>query len=283
MFEPPSGRIFVQRDLSQAEARYVGAESRCIFLTRTFKAFDEGTGPKIHKVVGKKIYGFEPKQDTMEYDTSKSTVHAYNYMMGPKRLAIENNIPYDFAERTYASYAREVTEIPLWWDRIKAEATKDGYLTTPTGRKRQCFSACAMVANLGALADEIWRDLVSWKPQSTIPDILNEGMYRTWSELPWVRIHQQGHDSHLDSIEPFRLVEYFEKTQEYHRVPILVDREIELVIPSELSWGYLWGALKPYQEGDTGTYDEWMNYCLESKVFELEGKGGIIDRLYAMR
>lgn len=283
MFQPPDGRIFVQRDLSQAEARYVGAESRCLFLNRTFEAFDNGTGPKIHKVVGKAIYGVEPKQDTMEYDTAKSVVHAYNYMTSAHRLAIEANISDEFAKRTYDAYAREVLQIPIWWNRIKDEATRLGYLTTPTGRKRQCFSACAMVANTGALADEIWRDLVSWKPQSTIPDILNEGLFRTWSELPWVRVHQQGHDSHLDSIEPLRLEEYFEKTEEFHRVPVRIDGEVELIIPSEMAWGYLWGALKPYQKGDKGTYDEWMAYVVESKAFELEGKGGIIDRLYAMR
>ena len=283
MFEPPAGRIFVQRDLSQAEARYVGAEARCLFLNKTFNEFDRGVGPKIHKVVGKKIYGVEPKQDTMEYDTAKSIVHAYDYMMGFKRLAIEAGISYDFAERTYNGYAREVPEIPRWWDRIKDEATRLGYLLTPTGRKRQCFSACAMVTNTGALGDEIWRDLVSWKPQTTIPDILNEGMFRTWSELPWVRIHQQGHDSHLDSIEPSRLEEYFEKTQVFHRVPVLVDREVELVIPSELAWGYLWGCLKPYEPGDKGTYEEWLKYAEDSKAFEVEGKGGIKDRLYAMR
>jgi hypothetical protein len=229
------------------------------------------------------VYGFEPKQDTMEYDTSKATVHAYDYMMGFKRLAIENNLSFDFAKRTYDNYAKLVLEIPRWWDRIKDEATRIGYLTTSTGRKRQCFSACGMVTNTGALGDEIWRDLVSWKPQTTIPDILNEGMFLTWSNLPWVRIHQQGHDSHLDSIEPARLEEYFEKTEGYHRRPILVDREVELIIPSEMSWGYLWGALKPYEKGDKGTYEEWLKYVEDSKAFELEGKGGIIDRLYAMR
>jgi len=140
-----------------------------------------------------------------------------------------------------------------------------------------------MVTNTGALGDEIWRDLVSWKPQTTIPDILNEGMFRTWSELPWVRIHQQGHDSHLDSIEPTRLEEYFEKTQVFHRVPVLVDREVELVIPSEMAWGYLWGALVEYRPGDKGTYEEWLERATAAGYFQMEGKGGITDRLYAMR
>lgn len=283
MFEPPTGRIFVQRDLSQAEARYVGAEARCLFLNKTFREFDQGIGPKIHKVVGKAIYGVEPKQDTMEYDTSKSIVHAYNYQEGYKRLAVEANISYDFSKRVYDGYARQVPEIPPWWDRIKDEATRLGRLTTPTGRVRQCFGACSMVTNTGSLSDEIWRDLVSWKPQSTIPDILNEGMYRTWSNLPWVRIHQQGHDSHLDSIPPDKLDEYFEKTELYHRVPVFIDREVELIIPSEMAWGYLWGALIPYQPGDNGSYEQWLERATQANYFTMEGKGGIIDRLYAMR
>jgi hypothetical protein len=283
MFEPPNGRVFVQRDLSQAEARYVGAESRCLFLNKTFSEFDQGLGPKIHKKVGKLCWGVEPKQDSAEYDVAKSIVHAYNYMEGPKRLAIEANISFVLGAKVYATYAQQVPEVPRWHLRIKDEATRNGRLTTPTGRIRQCFSACGMVTNTGALGDEIWRDLVSWKPQATIPDILNEGMYRTWSELgSKVLFHQQGHDSHLDSIRPDDLEEYFEKTQVFHRVPILIDREIELVIPSELSWGYLWGALKPYEAGDRGTKEEWLAYCEVNKLFEVEGKGGIKEKLYAL-
>jgi len=282
MFEPPEGKIFVQRDLSQAEARYVGAEARCNFLNNTFADFDAGRGEKIHKVVGKMLWGEVPKQDSIEYDAAKSIVHAYDYMESPKRLAIEANLSLQEGQRVYKTYGQLVPEVTAWQQRIKDEATRIGYLTTPTGRIRQCYSACAMVTNTGQLADEIWRDLVSWKPQSTIPDILNEGMFQTWENLgEWVFMHQQGHDSHLDSIPPGRLEEYFDKTEVYHRVPILVDKEIELVIPSELCWGYLWGALKPYQPGDKGTREEWLAWAEEEGIFEIEGKGKIKERLYA--
>ena len=282
MFEPPEGRIFVQRDLSQAEVRYVGAEARCLFLNKIFKEFDSGIGPKVHKVVGVRLWGGEIKQDSIKYDTAKSMVHAYDYMMGPKRLAIEANLNMSEAERIYSVYGSDVPEIPVWHRRIKDEATRTGRLTTPSGRIRQCFAACAMVTNTGQLADEIWRDLVSWKPQATIPDVLNEGLYRTWENLEWILFHQQGHDSHLDSIRPERLREYAECTEIYHRVPIIIDREVELVIPSELGWGYLWGALKPYQPGDKGTKEEWLEWCQQEKVFEIEGSGGIKERLYAV-
>lgn len=280
MFQPPEGRIFVQRDLSQAEARYVGAEARCLFLNQTFEAFDKGLGPKIHKKVGKLCWGVEPKQDSAEYDCAKSIVHAYDYMEGPKRLALEAQISFLEGQRVYSTYSKEVPEIPRWHQRIKDEATRIGHLNTPTGRIRQCFSACGMVTNTGSLGDEIWRDLVSWKPQATIPDILNEGMFRTWSEIgSKVLFHQQGHDSHLDSIYPDFLEAYYEKTELFHRVPILIDREIELIIPSEMSWGYLWGCLKPYKAGDKGTYEEWLEWG-ESEGYFNEQE--ITKRLYAL-
>ena len=279
MFEPPEGRLFVQRDLSQAEVRYVGAEARCLFLINTFKAYDAGHGDKIHKVVAARLWNTKPKQDSIEYDAAKSIVHAYDYMMGYKRLATEANLELSEAERAYKTYGSDVPEIPRWWQRIKDEATRLGHLTTPTGRIRQCFAACAMVANTGQLADEIWRDLVSWKPQSTIPDILNEGLYKTWEELEWVLFHQQGHDSHLDSIPPGRLTEYAARTEVYHRITILVDKGVELTIPSELSWGYLWGAMKPYEEDDKGTREEWLGWCEKEQVFSEEV---ISKRLYAM-
>lgn len=279
MFEPPEGRIFCQRDLSQAEARYVGAEARCLFLTQTFADFDAGRGPKIHKKVGKLCWGVEPKSDSIQYDASKRIVHAYDYMMGYKKLAITANLSEEEAKKVYGVYGSNVPEIPRWHTRIKDEATRNGYLLTPTGRRRQCFSACGMVTNTGALADEIWRDLVSWKPQTTIPDILNEGLFRTWENLDYVRVHQQGHDSHLDSIPPEKLAEYYELTELYHRVPFIIDNEIEVVIPSEMQWGYLWGALKPYEPGDRGTREEWSAWCEKEKVFD---EATIKEKLYAI-
>jgi uracil-DNA glycosylase family 4 len=277
MIEPPVGRIFVQRDLSQGEVRYVAREAGSLFLNNIF-----ASGKSVHKQVGARLFGIEPQKDTPDYDTAKSIVHAYNYMMGPKRMALEANVSFKFAEGVYRDYGREVPEISRWHQRIKNEALSTGRLTTPTGRVRQCFAACAMVTNTGSLADEIWRDLVSWKPQSTIPDIINEGMFRTWEALDWVRFHQQGHDSHLDSIEPERLGEFAERTSAFHAVSVLIDGEHELLIPSELSWGYLWGALKPWEPGDRGMREEWLKWAEESGAFRVEGKHGIKERLYSM-
>lgn len=278
MVEPPPGRIFVQPDLSQGEVRYVAAESRCLFLNNIFAA-----GGSVHKAFGKRFSGVEPKKDSMEYDAYKSTVHGYDYKMGARRLAIETGISYQLAEQMYQAYGREVFEIERWWLRIKEEALKSGRLITPLGRVRQCFGACAMVANTGALADEIWRDLISWKPQATIPDILNEGMFRVWEQLgTWVWFHQQGHDSYLASIPEGRLMEYAEFAVSAHKVPIIVDGEVELTIPVEFSWGYLWGAAKPYKPGEQGTRQEWEDWVEKEKPYELEGKGGVKERLYSL-
>jgi DNA polymerase I-like protein with 3'-5' exonuclease and polymerase domains len=278
MVEPPPGRVFVQPDLSQGEVRYVAAESRCMFLNNIFAA-----GGSVHKAFGKRFSGVEPKKDTLEYDAYKSTVHGYDYMMGAKRLAIETGISYQLAEQMYDTYGREVYEIERWWGRIKEEALRAGRLVTPLGRVRQCFAACAMVTNTGTLADEIWRDLVSWKPQATIPDVLNEGMWKVWEGLgDWVWFHQQGHDSYLASIPEGRLEDYIEFAKPAHRVPILIDKEVELIIPSEFSWGYLWGAMKSYKEGEKGVRNEWEDYVVREGVFALEGKGGIKERLYSL-
>ena len=190
MYCPPQGSVFWQRDLSQAEARIVAWLSNCHFLLDVF-----ASPIKIHKVVGAAIYRKRPSEieaDSLEYDVSKRIVHAYNYMMAFKKLAITANIPLEFARLTYDQYGMQVPEIPEWHRSIKSEVTAKGRLVTPMGRIRQCYKACAAIANTGQLPDDIWRDLVSYIPQATVPDILNEAMFDLWNTLPWVKWHQAG-------------------------------------------------------------------------------------------
>lgn len=268
--------VFWQRDLSQAEARIVAWLSNCHFLLSVFSS-----PIKIHKVVGGRIYKCDPlsiSSDSMEYDISKRIVHAYDYMMQWKKLATAANLPYDFARSAYESYAKEVPEISQWWRNTGKEATTKGRLVTPFGRVRQCFSACSAVAATGALPDDILRDLVSYVPQATVPDLLNEAMWNVWNENEWVYWHQQGHDSYLASGPPERTLEFYEKSLEAHNIRFQLNGH-ECFIPSEMQWGYLWGAMLEYKPGEDTSYEAWEDRATKEGYFD-EGK--IIKKLYQM-
>ena len=276
MYAPPPGSVFWQRDLSQAEARIVAWLANCRFLLDVFDS-----PIKIHKLVGSRIFKKPPEliiADSLEYDISKRVVHGYDYKMQSRKIAILANVPYDFAERAYQEYAKEVPEIDEWHKQVKEVALKTGRLVTPMGRVRECFQAAGAVANIGQLPDETWRDLISYVPQSTVPDVLNEGMLKVWQKLPWVRWHQQGHDSYLCSGDPARTEEVYQVAEEAANIHFPI-RNFDCFIPGEFQWGYLWGAMLKYIPGESTTRDAWEARCNAEGIFE-EAK--ITEKLYSL-
>ena len=276
MYAPPQGSVFWQRDLSQAEARIVAWLSNCRFLLDVFNS-----PIKIHKLVGSRIFKKPPESiiaDSLEYDISKRVVHGYDYKMQSRKIAILANVPYDFADRAYQEYAKEVYEIPQWHDEVKTTAIKTGRLVTPMGRVRECFQGTGAVTNIGQLPDDIWRDLISYVPQSTVPDVLNEGMFKVWQQLPWVRWHQQGHDSYLCSGDPLKTQEVYEVAERAADVHFTI-RGRDCYIPGEFQWGYLWGAMLVYKPGEDTSKEAWQARCEKEGIFD---EANITKKLYSL-
>jgi hypothetical protein len=119
---------------------------------------------------------------------------------------------------------------------------------------------------------------VSYVPQSTVPDVLNEGMYKCWEWLPWVKWHQQGHDSYLASGDPKRTHEFYEFSEEAANVHFLINGR-DCHIPGEFQWGYLWGAMLSYRPGEDTSYDAWQARATAEGYFD-EAK--IKEKLYAL-
>ena len=259
MYIPPPGSVFWQRDLSQAEARHVAWKSDCRFLLDTF-----ASPIKIHKVVGGKIFGCDPAEiisDSPRYDISKRVVHGYDYKMQYKKVCLLANVDYVFGKKAYELYAAQVPEIPRWHSWVGNTAKTLGRLTTPLGRVRETFKACAAITNTGQLPDEILRDLISWEPQCVVPDLTNTAMLTLWQQFPTVRWHQQGHDSFLASGEP-SLTEAFANAAEragniHYTTRDINNRDKDCYIPGEFSWGYSWGAMLSYSPGEDTSREAW--------------------------
>ena len=279
MYQAPLGSVFWQRDLSQAEARIVAWLSGCRFLLDVFNS-----PIKIHKVVGGKIFKKPPEEiisDSIEYDISKSVVHAYDYMMQAKKLAVTANLPLAFAEWVLEEYGKQVPEIKEWHRAISRTAISTGRLTTPLGRIRECFAAASAVTHTGQLPAEILRDLVRYIPQSTVPDLTNECMWKLWNEFPTVKWHQQGHDSFLAS-GPHELTrEFYEGAERFADIHFIINGR-DCHIPGEFQWGYRWGAMLKYIPGEDTSVGAWEKRATKEGYFELEGKNGIKEKLYSL-
>jgi hypothetical protein len=147
------------------------------------------------------------------------------------------------------------------------------------GRVRQTYKAASALTNTGQMPDEILRDLVSYIPQSTVPDVLNESMYELWETCPWVKWHQQGHDSFLASGPPERTQEFFQRSEEAAGKVHFTIHGKDCHIPGEFQWGYSWGAMLAYKVGEDTSYEAWKERATREGCFKEEK---IKERLLSM-
>ena len=128
------------------------------------------------------------------------------------------------------------------------------------GRSRTFYEALGAVVIKGKLTDDLWREAISYIPQSTVADLTNRGMQRAWNELgdgAWW--HNQSHDSFLLSVHPSTLGETARIVQASLRQTVSING-MDLTIPTDVAVGYSWGLLKPYKGEETLSYAEWKSW-----------------------
>ena len=241
-YEAPPGRVFIQPDLSQAEARVSAYLARCPDLIALFN------DPKrsVHMENALAIFGHSVKKDTKDYVIAKQCLHAANYKMGPDRFAVEAGISKQRAKDILAAYYARYPELQDWHARTREAILQVGKLVTPLGRERTFYHARAEVLLTGTLSGESWRNAIAYIPQATVPDVLNQGMLRTWEELDYLWLHHQGHDSCLVSVPCDKLGECCERLVANLAIPIPMGLAT-LVIPVEVAWGFYWYPMFPWQ------------------------------------
>lgn len=272
-YRAPLGRVFIQPDLSQAEARVVADLANCHGLR---ELFNDPTR-SVHMENALKIFGVVPKKDSLQYVLAKQCLHAANYKMGPDRFSVEASITKDRAKEILKAYYAAYPEIGIWHNRTRETIIQLGKLITPFGRDRIFYHARAELELTGQISGESWRNAIAYIPQATVPDVLNYGMLRTWDELgPELWLHHQGHDSCMVSIPTERLGETCEAFKRNLTMAIPVGQNL-LTIPVEVSWGFFWHPMRGWKgERDASTeqerYLKWANEEVEANmVSELIG------------
>jgi DNA polymerase len=188
MFIPHEGNIFIQADLSQAEAVAVAHFSRCQKMIDLFKQPDAD----IHRMVASWALNKSPKEVTKEERKRfKRAVHGGNYGISPLAFAIELNVDIKTARDTLEKYHATLPEIRAWWREIEDELSRSHrVLWTPLGRRR-LFK--------GFWGRELFKEAYAYLPQSTVADLAHHAILKLhYVYLPdswW--IVQQSHDSVL--------------------------------------------------------------------------------------
>jgi DNA polymerase-1 len=170
IFIPDEGKVFVEADLSQAEARIVAWESKDLRLIDIFVK-----GEDIHTKVASWIFDVkEVDVNEEQRQLAKKMVHAMNYGMGVRSLARWLGVSLGEATVLMEKYQRTFPAIEEWHKKIVNQLRHNRMLITPLGRKRLFFNRWG---------EDLFREAYAFIPQSTVADLLNLILVRTYKRM----------------------------------------------------------------------------------------------------
>ena len=232
LFIPDDGKVIVNADLSQAEARivaYLAGETR---MQRLFES-----GGDVHTKNACNIFGVtQDKVKKSQRQIAKALVHGANYGIGHVRFSKIVGQPEGRARELLNQYHSLYPCLQLWHAKIRDQIGKTRTLTTPFGRKRMFF---------GRWSEDLVREAIAYVPQSTVGDLLNLGIIRCWNALPpeWDML-MQNHDSvvvQLPKDTPDMHIWKFFK--HYFEIPIEVNGT-RCMVPMDIQIGKNWGEME---------------------------------------
>lgn len=243
VFVPEPGNVFVECDLSQAEARvvaYLAGEER---LIKSFAA-----GGDIHRRNASAMYG-KPEEaiSDAERQLAKRAVHGLNYGMGVLTFAKQCGITQIDARRVKNLYFSLFPAIEMWQRKVAFDLHKSRMLTTPFGRKRLF---------LGAYSEQLIKEALAFVPQSTVADVTNAALIRLHGSLPpGARLAITVHDSIVVECSVEMAQEVKAQVVEAMSIPLRFGAR-ELLIPVDTkvlrNWNDKYEAAEPQKEVANG-------------------------------
>lgn len=246
LFQSSPGKVFLQCDLKQAESRFVAYDSADYNLIKML----EDPTKDLHKYVAAEIFQKPETEITkQERQLGKASGHGANYSMREDTFIESCLLAHDLvltkkeATNILEAYHRLFPGIRQWQMRIRKEVAQNRRLTTPLGRDRYFY---------GRLDDDMFRESYAYRPQSTVPDVINHLMFYLIDQRSEGRCEFtlliQTHDSLLlevpeDQID--RLAGYCLETKVWH--PRIELSGGGLLIPTDVEIGHVWGELKQYK------------------------------------
>ena len=236
MIIPDSGKVFIDADLSQAEARIVAYLSNDVNLIKAFTS-----GVDVHKKIASMLFAV-PFEDVSsnQREKAKRCVHGLNYGMGVNVFAKTSDLGTLEAKVLRNAYFELFSGILTWQKEIVRELGRTRTLITPLGRKRYFY---------GRWSEQLFKEAYAYLPQSTIGDLLN---------LIMVRLNRMFKYLHLDS----QIMLQVHDNVVIQCLPKDVDKVVSLckqvntttfgklgIIPMGFEVGHNWEDLSPWKEG----------------------------------
>ncbi|KKL75281.1 hypothetical protein LCGC14_2056460 [marine sediment metagenome] len=246
---PDDGCVFVEADLSQAEARVTAYLANDEPLIRRWEhaSFD------VHRWMASIAFEKEMSEVTKgerEY-IGKTVSHAANYGTGAKTYMQAVNsesdttgftIALQFAERALANVHRARPKLKRWWRQVDAALRSKGTLTTVWGRKRTFFGR----RQGDGWLDHTHKEAIAFGPQSAVADVLNMGLLAFWDRFDG-RLGTtmlQIHDAVLIQTETPKRAMAAQALKSCLTISMKIG-ERELTIPVDVSWSERsWGEME---------------------------------------
>lgn len=254
MYIPAPGYVFVECDLSGAEARV----DRVLSGVFDMQVFDN---PGIHKLTGSWLFDCKPEEIKKNilvdpgdgtapidrYHLSKTFRHAGERNMGPGQAMIMTGRPFRECDRMlnkFHSFQPEIKQV-FHRDVMRALDAPAHSLVAPNGRRRDFFDR---------IDKHTYNEGISTLPQAIVSDQTKfHGIGQTFSDpciYTWAHFLVEQHDGALMQAKKGREMELgrlYKKNIE--SVPIdfrrgTLIRDYELVIPCEVSIGPNWYEMK---------------------------------------
>lgn len=239
MFVPAPGYVFVECDLSQAEARVDAV------LAKDYDILGVFDGPiGIHHLTGSWLYDCPPEEikkhvlvDGVDrYHEAKTARHAGERNMKEDRLMMMINRPIKECSHILRTFHEKQPNIREVFHReVRESIQKTRHLHAPNGRMRNFF---------GRFDNHMINEGISYLPQAIVTDYLKSAIRKIFVDSDiknWAQPLSEAHDGFLVQVPIGRHEEYSLAFKTAAEVPIdfrtcSLPREFELTIPCEREW-----------------------------------------------
>jgi uracil-DNA glycosylase family 4 len=241
MYRAKPGYKIIQADYIQAEAVVVAYLTGDYKLIKMFKdsfglSKTERSRYDVHKITYAQMAGIDVDQVSKEQRTAGKTVrHATSYSAGPQVLANRLGIKLSEAKILMDMYHKANPSLRMWYTSIQQELKKNRVLTNLFGRKHRF---------LDRWGDSLFRSSYSYKPQSTVGDLLNTALLRIYNsilELPFETIILlQLHDAVYVMVKEENVMDTIKFLRKQMLIPLECNNE-EFTIDVDFGVGESWG------------------------------------------
>ena len=235
LFIPDEGKIFLNADLSQAEARvvaYLSGDSRLIEVLKN--------GGDIHRKNAANIFRKKEEDVTNEErQLAKRVIHASNYGMGPVTFSRNAGVTVPEAKRLLNQYFVTYPRIKVWHMQVQNALKQSRRLRAPSGRERIFFNR---------FDDSLVKEGLAYIPQETVGTIVNDALIELWEDKSHgIELLLQVHDSILCQCpdNPDSVTSAVSRLVRALTRPITINGRV-LIIPTDVKIGHDWLHMKKY-------------------------------------